>query len=59
LILNSGTLAASLRGTTQTAPVFTTQVATTVLQALGLDPNALQGVQAEKTQVLPGLNFFA
>jgi Type I phosphodiesterase / nucleotide pyrophosphatase len=59
LILDSGSIAANMRGTTKTDPVFTTQVATTVLQALGLDPNALQGVQAEKTQALPGMNFFA
>ncbi len=36
------------------APVQTTQVAPTVLRLLGLDPNALQGVKAEGTEVLPG-----
>jgi len=35
--------------------VETTQVAPTILQALGLDPHALQSVQLEGTPVLPGL----
>ncbi|KAK5757682.1 hypothetical protein LTS12_012141 [Elasticomyces elasticus] len=34
--------------------VYTTQVAPTVLKALGLDPGALQGVQKEGTNLLPG-----
>ncbi|KAK5701183.1 hypothetical protein LTR17_022800 [Elasticomyces elasticus] len=34
--------------------VYTTQVAPTVLKALGLDPSALQGVQKEGTNLLPG-----
>lgn len=38
---------------TVTSPVETTQVAPTILAALGLDPNALQSVQQEHTQVLP------
>ena len=33
----------------------TAQVAPTILIALGLDPNALQGVQQEGTAILPGL----
>jgi hypothetical protein len=36
--------------------VETTQVAPTVLQLLGLDPRALQAVQIEGTQVLPGID---
>jgi hypothetical protein len=40
---------------TVTSPVETTQVAPTILRALGLDPNALQSVQMEGTQVLPAL----
>lgn len=40
-----------------TMPVTTQQVAPTILKALGLDPNALQGVQKEGTAVLPGLPF--
>ncbi len=35
--------------------VKTTQVAPTILKALGLDPNQLQAVQKEGTAVLPGL----
>jgi Type I phosphodiesterase / nucleotide pyrophosphatase len=35
--------------------VETTQVAPTVLRLLGLDPDALQAVRREGTQVLPGL----
>jgi hypothetical protein len=31
------------------------QVAPTILKALGLDPNALQSVVMEGTEVLPGL----
>ena len=36
-----------------TAPVLTTQIAPTILTALGLDPNTLKGVQTEHTQILP------
>jgi hypothetical protein len=35
--------------------VETTQIAPTILDLLGLDPNALQAVQIEGTQVLPGV----
>jgi arylsulfatase A-like enzyme len=42
-------------GTIIKTPVVTSQVAPTILQALGMDPNALKSVQAEKTDVLPGL----
>jgi hypothetical protein len=42
---------------TITTPVQTTEVAPTVLAALGLDPFALQSVQLQGTTVLPGLNF--
>ncbi len=38
-------------------PVATSQVAVTILQALGLDPNALKSVQVEHTDDLPGLPF--
>ncbi|HKD66647.1 MAG TPA: hypothetical protein VKB84_07375 [Candidatus Binataceae bacterium] len=41
---------------TITGPVETTQVAPTILWALGLDPTDLQSVQLEGTQVLPGLD---
>ena len=36
-------------------PVLTSQIAPTVLGALGLDPRALKSVQIEHTAVLPGL----
>ncbi len=42
---------------TVTAFVETTQVAPTILQALGLDPGSLDAVQKEGTPVLPGLTF--
>jgi hypothetical protein len=35
------------------APVETTQIAPTILQLLGLDPQALQAVQSEHTKALP------
>lgn len=42
---------------TITSPVETMQIAPTILQALGLDPNALDAVRMEHTDVLPGLDF--
>ncbi|MGA8643472.1 alkaline phosphatase family protein [Candidatus Binatus sp.] len=45
----------SFKAGTNTLPVETRQVAPTVLKALGLDPFALQAVQTEGTQVLPGV----
>ena len=36
-------------------PVATSQVAPTILDALGLDPQALRSVRVEHTEVLPGL----
>ncbi len=36
-----------------TTPVETTEIAPTILELLGLDPNSLQAVQAEGTPVLP------
>jgi hypothetical protein len=38
-------------------PVASSQVAPTILSALGLDPDALKSVKIEKTEVLPGLPF--
>jgi hypothetical protein len=35
-------------------PVVTSQVAPTILEALGLEPNALQAVRREGTLPLPG-----
>jgi hypothetical protein len=43
-----------LKPATVTASVTTMQVAPTVLEALGLDPDALQAVRLEGTQALPG-----
>ena len=37
------------------SPVATSQVAPTILRALGLDPRALKAVRLEHTAVLPGL----
>ena len=42
---------------TVTSFVETTQVAPTILQALGLDTDKLDAVKKEGTPVLPGLNF--
>ena len=46
-----------LEAQTVTSFVETTQVAPTILQALGLDPGSLDAVQKEGTPVLPGLSF--
>jgi len=39
---------------TFTAPVQTAQIGPTVLKVLGLNPDSLQAVRVEGTQVLPG-----
>lgn len=44
-----------LTARTVSVPTVTAQVAPTILTALGLDPNQLQGVQLEGTAILPGL----
>jgi hypothetical protein len=44
------------RVSTVDSPVLTTQIAPTILHLLGLDPDELQGVRAEHTQILPGLH---
>lgn len=44
-------------GTVNRAPVFTHQVAPTILAALGLDPAALKAVQLEGTPALPGVRW--
>ncbi len=43
-------------GTTVTSQVKIIQIAPTILALLGLNPEALQAVQIEHTQILPGLN---
>jgi hypothetical protein len=40
-------------GDVMSTPVETTQIAPTILQLLGLDPNALHAVQLQHTQTLP------
>ena len=47
----------SLQAATVSSFVETTQVAPTILQALGLDPAQLDAVKQEGTAVLPGLTF--
>jgi hypothetical protein len=46
-----------LRGRTVARHVTTTQVAPTILRALGLEPTALDAVRREHTRSLPGLGF--
>ena len=53
LILAGGAVPSELRGAIVNQPVTTTQIAVTVLRALGLDPTALQGAQIEHTLALP------
>src|SRR5712671_986162 len=45
----------SLQAAVLKSPVASSQVAPTILRALGLDPEALRSVRLEKTKVLPGL----
>jgi hypothetical protein len=47
----------AFQASTINVPVLTTQVAPTVLKALGMDPNQLQSVQQEGTPVLPATQF--
>jgi hypothetical protein len=46
-----------MHGDSVITPVCATEVAPTILSALGLDPTQLQAVQIEKTQSLPGLPY--
>ena len=57
LVVSGGALPKNVQGKTVGAPVTTTQIAVTVLDSLGLDPNQLTGARIEKTKVLPGLNL--
>jgi hypothetical protein len=54
LIVSGGALAKDVRGTTEDEAVKTTQIAVTALDALGLNPNKLEGAVKEHTQALPG-----
>jgi arylsulfatase A-like enzyme len=47
----------AIKPATITALVQTTQVAPTILRALGIDPAELQAVAMEGTQALPGAPF--
>jgi len=47
----------SIKHTTVTTPVETAQIAPTMLQVLGLDPDDLQAVKKDFTTVLPGLKL--
>ena len=47
----------SFHPSTVTTSVQTLQVAPTILAALGLDPNQLESVQLEHTQLLPAVQF--
>jgi predicted AlkP superfamily pyrophosphatase or phosphodiesterase len=46
----------SYRASVVKTPVATSQVAVTLLQALGIDPQALDSVRIEHTEILPGLS---
>lgn len=45
-----------MRAATIKTPVATSQVAATILESLGIDPDALNSVRVEHTDVLPGLS---
>ena len=47
----------SFSARTVTSPVETYQIAPTILAVLGFDPNSLDAVREERTQVLPGLGL--
>jgi hypothetical protein len=57
LIVSGGSLDKGLDGTTQTEQVSTKQIAVSALEALGLNPNKLQGAVIEGTKALPGLGL--
>jgi hypothetical protein len=52
LLVAGGLLPAEDQGLVQKGPAYTTQIAVSALEALGLDPDQLQGAVAEKTQPL-------
>jgi hypothetical protein len=54
LVFASGGIPLDLRGSDQDGAVSTTQIAVTVLDALGLGASQLQGAVIENTQPLPG-----
>ena len=54
LVIGGDGLSNHVKGTTVNDKVHTTQIAVTVLNALGLNPNLLTGVRIEGTKALPG-----
>lgn len=54
LVIGGNGLSSNVKGTTVKDGVRTTQIAVTVLNALGLNPNLLTGVRIEGTKALPG-----
>jgi hypothetical protein len=54
MILGGGAIPEQFQGELIDNQVLDTQLAPTMLEALGLDPSLLQGVQIDGTQVLPG-----
>ena len=59
LVIGSAGLPTKVQGTTVKRQVKTTQIAVTVLEALGLDPNRLTGARLEGTNALPGTGIRA
>ena len=57
LILSSGGLNSDVKGSVVNDQVSNKQIAVTTLEALGLDPDKLQGAKAEGTTDLPGIGF--
>jgi hypothetical protein len=47
----------AIHATVLKSPVATSQVAPTILRALGINPLNLNSVKVEKTRILPGLGF--
>ena len=54
LVVGGAGLPSEVQGTTVARKVKTTQIAVTVLEALGLNPELLTGVRIEDTDALPG-----
>ncbi|MBV8887355.1 MAG: alkaline phosphatase family protein [Chroococcidiopsidaceae cyanobacterium CP_BM_RX_35] len=55
LVVGGAGLSNEVQGTTINKSVKTTQIAVTVLEALGLNPELLTGARIEHTRALPGL----
>jgi hypothetical protein len=57
LVLGGGGIPLDLQGTVQSGNILDTQIAPTMLEALGLDPSLLEGAVIDGTQDLPGSGF--